>query len=349
MYNLECLNIYLGWACNLHCKHCWVSADNNEHEKIDVSLVLQIIEEAALLGLELIKISGGEPFLYPEDMTQIINCANRLDLNVNIESNGTIICESVLKLFNPQKTYINISLDGYDADSHNEIRGRTDAFQRTLTGIKQVQTAGIPFGIIHTIHDGNVQGIDSLIGLLNEISVNELKLNPVMTIGRARRDEQKYPYLLGVDNMVHVFEQYNNCIKDNVHVSMMVPPCFIKPYQIITHKKDVRTCGYLNMLSILPDGSVGLCGEAKDLEIFQFGNIRDSSIRIIWNDSKNLQTLRKETEKIGGVCSKCNYMAMCKGGCRIAAYISGNEVGASNPIAEVYYKEHGNFPGNLSL
>lgn len=352
MYSLESLNIYLGWQCNLHCKHCWVSAGDGskaEQPHLDVEYVLKGIEEAIPLGLKLIKLSGGEPFLYADDMVRIINCANDLNLEINIESNGTVIREEVLKFLKPDKTYVNISLDGHMAQLHNEIRGDEHAFEKTLSGIEKLQESGLSFGITHTIHDGNVKDIDLMIDFLESKSVRELKLNPIMAIGRAKTEEQEFPFLLNLENMVHVFEKYNGYRKGCVHVSTMVPFCFVKPYELVTGKKEIFSCSYLNILSILPDGSVGLCGEAKEIGAFQFGNIKNESIRAIWNDSKTLNAMREKVEKIEGICGSCRYNTRCKGGCRIMAYMYGNTVNAPNPIADVYYKKYGCLPGGVSL
>ncbi len=347
MYSLDCLNIYLGWQCNLHCRHCWVSADNAENqnsERIDVSLIMEGIKEAVSLGLKIIKISGGEPFLYPDDMCKIIELANSFNLDINIESNGTIFQEKVISLLDPGKTYLNVSLDGYESNIHNEMRGNQDAFQKTIRGIELLQRKDLPFGVTYTIHDGNVKNIDSMIDFLRNMSVAELKLNPIMAIGRARKGEQKFPFLLTLENLIEVYEKYNNYRRNSVHVSIMVSPCFIKPHQIITGQKQICACNYLNMLSILPDGRIGLCGEAKDIKEFCFGNIHEESIKAIWKNSKNLKRMRKETENIEGVCGECNYNKVCRGGCRIAAYLYGTKLNSPNPVADTYFEKHGCLP-----
>ncbi len=347
MYSLDCLNIYLGWQCNLHCKHCWVSADNTEAQglkRVDISLILESIKEAIPLGLKMIKISGGEPFLFPEDMYRIIELANGFGLDVNIESNGTIFQENVIELLDPEKSYINVSLDGYEENVHNEMRGNQEAFQKTVQGLAFLQKRGLSFGVTYTIHDGNVEKIDSMIDFLGNKAVAELKLNPILAIGRARKEAREFPFLLTLENLVEVYEKYNNYKKNGVHVRIMVSPCFIKPFQMLTGQKQVCACNYVSMLSILPDGKVGLCGEAKDIEEFCFGNICEDTIRTIWNNSGNLNKMREETEDIQGVCRECNYNRICRGGCRIAAYLYGNTINSPNPVADTYYKKNGCLP-----
>lgn len=340
---LECLNIYLGWKCNLQCRHCWVSADSKSVDKVETSLIINSIKEAIPLGLKIVKLSGGEPFLYPEDMCQIIDLANAVGLDINIESNGTQVKKEVLDRINPEKAYINISLDGHNNEIHNKMRRNNQAFENTMKGIEIIQQKGIPFGITHTISDKNVDDIDSMLVLLRSIGVNEMKLNPIMTVGRAENNN-KFPYLLSLDNFFKVFDKYNDCTINGVHVSTIVPPCFVKPHQLYSRKKKLCTCNYLNMLSILPNGNIGLCGEAKDIEEFCFGNIYQDSLINIWNSSKKLSQLRKNIENIEGVCGKCSYKSICIGGCRIAAYLYEKKLNSPNPIADIYFKNNGRLP-----
>jgi hypothetical protein len=54
--------------CPLACPHCIVDSNPRRTEKLDTDLVLQLIDEAATLGIETIGFTGGEPFLRPHDL-----------------------------------------------------------------------------------------------------------------------------------------------------------------------------------------------------------------------------------------------------------------------------------------
>lgn len=51
------------------------------------------------------------------------------------------------------------------------------------------------------------------------------------------------------------------------------------------------------------------------------GNIKEKSIKSIWNDSLIFNNLRSLTlENIKGPCKDCLYLNECKGGCRACAF-----------------------------
>ena len=90
---------------------------------------------------------------------------------------------------------------------------------------------------------------------------------------------------------------------------------------------------------------VGLCGEAKEIDAFKFGNIKNESIVNIWNHGQNLNQFRESiNEGLNGICGRCNYQKSCMGGCRIASYLLNGIINDSNPFAEAYYSVNKRLP-----
>ncbi len=344
-YSLNYLFLYLTWRCNLCCRHCWVSANSQSDEVIKKEIITQAIEESATLGVKTIKISGGEPFLYPELVSEVARLCGKYSLGLNIESNGTLINQEVLAEFKGIPVYINISLDSFDKDIHNSFRGDKNAFERTMHGIVLLQKQNIPFGITHTITEDNIAQLDELIYFLSIHNVSSLKLNPILKIGRATDVDDEFPYLLSVETYENIVKKYHCNEKNGVYVTTMVTPCFLSIPEMLTGKKRLYSCNFLNQLSILPDGRAGLCGEAKDIDPFIFGNINTQTIQEIWNESDSLNAFRYSMKKgMEGICGKCTFSDMCNGGCRIASYLHGRKYNSANPMADAYFSKHGSFP-----
>src|SRR5271166_3491657 len=59
---------YLSFAgtyqCNLSCPHCCVPIE--WPDRLDISVALRFLEDAAAHGIGILGLTGGEPFLYPE-------------------------------------------------------------------------------------------------------------------------------------------------------------------------------------------------------------------------------------------------------------------------------------------
>lgn len=343
--SLNRLLLYLTWDCNLRCRHCWVSASHTQREIMDIHILKQSIVEGVKNGLKMVKLSGGEPFLCPSLIHETIQLCREYNLDLNIETNGTLISKDILLEIGDLPIYINISIDSDDEQIHNDIRGSKDAYTQAFKGMELLHEYGISFGVTHTICNENLHRIDKLIEVLSNYNVKSLKLNPIMTIGRAKSDIMNSPYLLEIDYFDLLVRKYHcNTIK-GVFVSTMVPPCFLTTPEIIIGKKVPFNCGYLNQLGILPNGQVGLCGEAKDFSEFIFGDLRRNSLSDIWNNSVNLNKMRSDVNMgMDGICNKCGYHQMCLGGCRIAANLYRKGYNTPHPFADQYSKLHNSLP-----
>jgi len=72
---LDQLYFYLTQGCNLRCRHCWLAPEyrsvENPGKYLSAELFKRIVEEAKVLGLTRVKLTGGEPLLDP-DINEII-------------------------------------------------------------------------------------------------------------------------------------------------------------------------------------------------------------------------------------------------------------------------------------
>ena len=93
--NRKCL-IQLTERCNLHCEHCFVSAEN-QGEMMDFDkFKKQIIPQLVKNNVKKVTLTGGEPFVYPKLMDVI-----RLLMDENIEislcTNATLITKEFVQ------------------------------------------------------------------------------------------------------------------------------------------------------------------------------------------------------------------------------------------------------------
>ncbi len=88
MDELKEIIIELTNRCNLDCEFCF----NRSSEKNDLpkELVFSIIDNAVSLGVEAVRLSGGEPLVYPE-IFEVIDYAKSKGLYVIVNSNCTLI------------------------------------------------------------------------------------------------------------------------------------------------------------------------------------------------------------------------------------------------------------------
>ena len=191
-----------GTVCNLACTHCFVSSSpsNHTHEALTLAEIIPYLEEAASLGVREFYFTGGEPFLNPE-MEAIL--AKTLDYGpANVLTNGLLLdperCTRLAELAAAADYSLDfrVSMDGYDAESNDPIRGE-GTFVRILQGISNLVAAGLnPVITVTEVHDDNASaaGKQRFFELLAELGIERprLKILPVFKIGAEAERTQTY-------------------------------------------------------------------------------------------------------------------------------------------------------------
>lgn len=114
------LSIILTFKCNLSCKYCLYKGEKGA---IGFGLVKNLLKEAKQLKYKAVSFSGGEPSTHPNFM-EIIEYANGLGFEVEIVTNGTNLRQKdFARLAKIRKLRFVISLDSYDKEKNDELRG----------------------------------------------------------------------------------------------------------------------------------------------------------------------------------------------------------------------------------
>jgi len=182
-----------GTLCNLACTHCFVSCSptNHTHEMMSLAEIVPYLEEGALLGVKEYYFTGGEPFLNPEmerilEKTLVFGPATVLTNGLLLDTERCARL-AVLAISSPYSLDFRVSMDGYDPETNDPIRGE-GTFARILAGIANLAAAGVnPVITVTEVHDenGSVSGKQRFFGLLNELGISKprLKILPVFQIG----------------------------------------------------------------------------------------------------------------------------------------------------------------------
>lgn len=188
-----------GTVCNLACSHCFISCSptNHTHEFLDLATVRRYLAEASRLGVKEYYFTGGEPFLNP-DMEPILEAALEVG-PATVLTNGLLLdpdrCRRLAAMADASEYSLDlrISLDGYDAESNDPIRG-PGTFERIVEGARTVHEAGLqPVLTVTEVHSENAsrEGRARFLELLRDLGIEHprLKILPVFKIGaEAERD-----------------------------------------------------------------------------------------------------------------------------------------------------------------
>ena len=162
--------------CNLRCVHCYLDPQGNKkqniQEEMNTDQVIGILDEITAAGCLYLLITGGEPLLRG-DFSQIYQHMKGNGLLVTIFSNGTLISERIMNLFEdlPPKA-VEISLYGATADTYEKITGVKGSFARCMKGIQGLLDHGINLRLKTVLMTANRHELDKMEQLARNFGVS---------------------------------------------------------------------------------------------------------------------------------------------------------------------------------
>jgi molybdenum cofactor biosynthesis protein A len=250
--------------CNLRCFYCMPEEGLNwlsRNELMTYEEMLQICSLLVGMGIEKIRITGGEPFVRKDIMQFLTSLSKLKGLNeLTITTNGVLTAPHIPELKAIGINSINLSLDTLDANRFFGITGR-DEFSNVMETLEQSLKYGIDVKINAVVMDGkNIQDINPLVQLTKDlpVSVRFIEEMPFNGDGHVYGG-LKWDYL-------RILEEIKEKYPD---IHKIDDPLFSTSYnyQIPGHKGSIgiiaaysRTfCGTCNRIRITPVGELKTC------------------------------------------------------------------------------------------
>lgn len=326
---LTSLYLYLSERCNLRCRHCWVAPlapEAGDEQSIDLTVLMRTITAAKELGLGTVKLTGGEPFLR-KDIAELMRFLHEEGLCIDIESNGTMIDRGMASIMRECGVrQVSVSLDGAQAAQHDRLRGIKGCHEKTVAALHYLRDEKINTQVIMSLYEENMEDIEALAALCDDLEVPSLKINPVMPTGRGekvfqRRENLDIEELIRIDRWIEA--DLGSKYKTEIYFCM---PIGLKSLHAVT-RNPLHECHILNVLGVLADGTISLCGIGQTETDLNMGNIAMDDLREIWRHHPLLQKLRKETPlQLSGICGRCIFKFRCLGSCRACAYAASGDL-----------------------
>jgi len=151
---LTYLRVSLIDRCNLRCFYCMPHGLQNpfhEDELLNMDETAQIISIFAELGINKVRLTGGEPLL-KKGVPGLIRCIKNFPgiREVVMTTNGVLLERYAQDLKNAGLDRINVSLDTLDRETFKRIAG-ADKLSDVLDGIEAARRAGIEPLKINTV------------------------------------------------------------------------------------------------------------------------------------------------------------------------------------------------------
>jgi SynChlorMet cassette radical SAM/SPASM protein ScmF len=312
--------VYLTGGCNLACRHCWIAPSYQPNGgtggHLDFDLFKLAIQEGLPLGLGAVKLTGGEPLLHP-DFLRMVDLLKENGLALTIETNGTLLSLSLAQYLREKGSlsFISVSLDGATPETHDSFRGVKGSFEKTCNGIRHLVQVGFQPQIIMSLHPGNVREIEPLVRLAEGLGAGSVKFNLIQPTGRGELMRER-EQILDIQHLVELGEWVEKVLEPTTQLPLEFswPLAFLSLGKLL--KLGEKSCRLLNILGILPDGHLAMCGIGIHETNLCYGRLGENSVESVWFSHPVLQELRNElVVKSEGICRECLFHERCLGHC----------------------------------
>jgi cyclic pyranopterin phosphate synthase len=138
------LRISVTDRCNLRCTYCMPEevVFLDRAELLTFEEIAHLVRVAAPLGIDKIRLTGGEPLLR-RDLPRLVALLARIPgiRDIGLTTNGLLLADHARALHEAGLRRINVSLDTLDPVRFREVT-RRDGLERVLAGIAAAQEAG---------------------------------------------------------------------------------------------------------------------------------------------------------------------------------------------------------------
>lgn len=339
MNDLFLIAINLTRRCNLACAHCYMDAEmrlDGGSEELSTDEVKGLLDEIASRSNEtMVVLTGGEPLLR-RDLEQLVEHGSMLGLSIVVGTNGILLTEQrVASLKAAGAMGMGISLDSLDPASHDNFRGCSGSWEKTLAGMEYCRQQALPFQVHFSVTEQNAHEVQSMIDFAQASGAHVLNIFFLVCTGRGESMSDITParYEQVLNELVVAQEK----TRDLIIRARCAPHYKRVAYEHNPDSPLTRAQGYegggclagIHYCRITPEGAVTACPYIPDEE----GTIRQQGFWEIWDNAPNFNQLRNPS--LGGKCGQCEYQKLC-GGCRARPLAMGGTLMDADPICGHY-------------
>jgi len=331
-------------ACNLHCIHCHASGGKRAPDELTTAEGKRLLDQLAeVRAFRMMAFTGGEPLARP-DLYELLAYAQALGFTNTIATNATLIDDRVaLRLRRCGVVIAAVSVDGFDAETHDYVRGQPGAFRAALEGMRALRRAGILLHVNITAMEYNLDQMVPLMQLVDSLGAGILLMYQLVPVGRGREVGSAALDLGANERLIRFMARAQRDVR-----AIMEPVAGPQYWPHLLQRNGIERGPFLRLAEtvfhgcsagrgfvyIKPNGEVWPC---PFIEV-SCGNVRETPFPRIWASSPVLEDLRAREERFEGRCGECAYRRLC-GGCRGRAWATSGDYMAEDPSCFIHAGE----------
>jgi radical SAM protein with 4Fe4S-binding SPASM domain len=313
--------------CDQPCRHCGSRAGAARPSEVTTEEAMGVVRQLADMGAREVVLIGGEAYLH-DGFLEIIRALKAAGVRPTMTTGGRGITAELAAQMKEAGLYsVSVSVDGLE-HAHDLIRKAPGSHRSALAALGHLRGAGLPISANTNINRVNAGDLEALYELLLASGVKAWQVQITSALGRAadRPAMLLQPYDL-LDVLPRIAALKRRAFRDGITVMPGNNLGYFGPEEALLRslreggRDHWRGCqaGKL-VLGIESDGAVKGCPSLQS-DAYVGGNLRERSIREIWDEAPRLAFARVRTvEDLWGFCRSCAFAEVCMGGCSFTAH-----------------------------
>jgi pyrroloquinoline quinone biosynthesis protein E len=315
--------------CPLHCVYCSNSLELAKRaSELPTQTWMRVFQEAAQAGVLQVDFTGGEP-LARTDIVELVRAARVAGLYVSLITSGLPLDEAKLAaLMEAGLDHFQLSFQGATEQTAQGI-SNTGSHPQKLRVLEWLKKHRVGVTMNFVIHRQNIHELEDMLLLVEEHKPGCVEFASVQYYGWGLANrEALLPTRRQLEFCVEKLKEADERLKGKTRVVFVVPDYYAK-----FPKPCVGGWGRKLML-VSPDGAVLPCHAAGVIPDMQFENVKDKSLREIWESSPAFQKFRGE-DWMQEPCKSCDRRHQDFGGCRCQAMLLAGDPAATDPVCSL--------------
>ncbi len=258
-------------ACNLKCEYCFTNSPMADHAKemLPVDLVASIADQADELGIFEFDLQGGELLLRPDKLFEVLEAIKPERFYLYLTTNGYFLDEKMAKrLFDAKVSRVSVSIDSFDEETHDKVRGRKGSWKRAMDALQHVKNAGIDAYLNITVGHYNALSEDvEMLCKYSEDKAYTTLLNVAVPSGMWLNSDKMAEVIVDDNDRIRL----NELRKNHKNIIRDIWNSFDKAYE------GILGCNTVNRLYVTPLGDVLVCPYVH----IKIGNVYRQSLKEI--------------------------------------------------------------------
>jgi radical SAM protein with 4Fe4S-binding SPASM domain len=299
---LTSIQIELTSKCNERCVHCYIPHENKITD-ITKDLFYDVLEQCKEMGLLSLTLSGGEPMLH-KDFCEFLRKCKEYDFSVLILSNLTMLTDDIIhEMKESRLSSVQVSLYSMNPEIHDAITMLRGSFEKTKASILRLIENDIPLQISCPTMKQNK---NCYVDVLNWAHKHKVRaVTDYIMMGRSDGTTQNLDNRLSVDEIGQVI---SDIIENDTAYQDAMREADVTAKEDLDISDDIACGVCISSICMVANGDVYPCSGWHDGVV---GNIKETRLQEIWDNSEKVNYLRGLRKKNFPKCLNCPDRAFC--------------------------------------